>query len=460
MSEERYYNLSYSHDKIDELLKKLDLGEVLSKEQYHQLIRDIGLDNISVFDLNYYNLKNIPTIPVRVSELFNDSKYDTVPNVTRQIEELYQLLEDEVTRIDGTIGQMNILDIQEVLTDLEEAQYKIIELNEQIDISNNAIFSVERIVESINDRTAGLLLDMNNLSSTQQNDLLMITRAQSILNIHSEQIDDMLFLIEQLQNKLNQKAEDFKALEERISLFKYFDDSFQEAVNTLKDGITGLESHYTRVANDIAALNDNIANYNADSVARFDALNVRFDDLDDRFELMKNDAIALIEDTVGELFDKVNDLEYNTNFVIDNAIVRLEDSIVDIEDSITKIQQDTSNIVDNKIETINRAVAVLDLNIKNNEINIQNMKTNIDESIGLLEQQIAAVQDEIPERLSQLENDLDLVTSLEIIKHTILTDAEYAALSDEEKRAQDVLHITIDTDPTLVNDWLNNILKR
>ena len=456
MSEERYYNLSYSHDKIDELLKKLDLGEVLSKDQYHQLIRDIGLDNISVFDLNYYNLKNIPTIPVRVSELFNDSKYDTVPNVTRQIEELYQLLEDEITRIDGTIGKMNILDIQEVLTDLEETQYKIIELNEQIDISNNAIFSVERIVDSINDRTAGLLLDMNNLSSTQQNDLLMITRAQSILNIHSEQIDNMLFLIEQLQNSLTQKSEDFKALEERISLFKYFDDSFSEAVDTLKDGIAGLESHYTRVANDIAVLNDNIANYNTDSVARFDALNVRFDELDVRFELMKNDAIALIEDTVGELFDKVNDLEYNTNFVIDNAIVRLEDSIVDIEDSITQIQQDTSNIVDNKIETINKAVAVLDLNIKNNEINIQNIK----DGMGSLEQQIAAVQDEIPERLSQLENDLDLVTSLEIIKHAILTDAEYAALSDEEKRAQDVLHITIDTDPTLVDNWLDNILKR
>ena len=226
LSEElKYYNLGYTHDEIVQILKKVKDGEVLTKDQYNQLIREIGLENISVFDLNYYNLKNIPTIPVRVSELFNDSKYDTVPNVTRQIEELYQLLEDEITRIDGTIGQMNIIDIQEVLTDLDEASLRILELNERIDTSNKAIFSVERIIESINNRTSELILDMRNLSSTQENESLKVDRVQRDIVFCNENIYNLLALIESIQDKMEAKSKEFKTLEEKIGTFKYFDES-------------------------------------------------------------------------------------------------------------------------------------------------------------------------------------------------------------------------------------------
>ena len=454
MSEEqKYYNLGYTHEQLVQLLNKIEAGEILTKSQYNQLIRDIGLDNISVFDLNYYNLKNIPTIPVRVSELFNDSKYDTVPNVTRQIEELYQLLEDEITRIDGTIGQMNIIDIQEVLADLEETSYRILELNERIDTSNKAIFSVERIVDSINNRTTDLILDMKNLASTQENELLKVDRVQRDIVFCNENIYNLLALIESIQNKLEIKSKEFEALENRISEFKYFDDSFQAAVDELKNGIQGLESYYTKVAADIANLNGNIANYNADSVARFNALNEKFDAMDVKFDLMENNAIALIEESVGDLFDKVNGLEEKVEFDIDDAIINLQNSVEDMTESIDQIQQDTSDVIDNKLKDINEVLKVLDSDIGILESGLNSCNQKITEAENTL-------KDGIPKKLSDLENDLDLVTSLEIIKHSLITEEEYSALSEEEKKSTDVLYITTDTSTSFVDDWLNNILKR
>ena len=457
MSEElKYYNLGYTHDEIVQMLKKVKDGEVLTKDQYHQLIREIGLENISVFDLNYYNLKNIPTIPVRVSELFNDSKYDTVPNVTRQIEELYQLLEDEITRIDGTIGQMNIIDIQEVLTDLDEANLRILELNERIDTSNKAIFSVERIIESINNRTAELILDMKNLSSTQENESLKVDRVQRDIIFCNENIYNLLALIESIQDKMDAKSKEFKTLEEKINTFKYFDDSFQVAVDELKNGIQGLESYYTKVAADIAILNGNIANYNADSVARFDALNEKFDAMDVKFDLMENKAIELIEDTVSDIFDKVNELEKEVQFDIDIKLFELQDAVENIEDSLGTIQNNTTNIINKELQQFNTMISLLD---KDLEILDDNL-TSCNNKINAIQDNMNTVQDSMPKKLSDLENDLDLVTSLEIIKHSLVTEEQYAALSDEEKNSTDVLYIVTDTSVSSVRNWLNNVLKR
>lgn len=457
MSEElKYYNLGYTHDEIVQILKKVKDGEVLTKDQYNQLIREIGLENISVFDLNYYNLKNIPTIPVRVSELFNDSKYDTVPNVTRQIEELYQLLEDEITRIDGTIGQMNIIDIQEVLTDLDEANLRILELNERIDTSNKAIFSVERIIESINDRTAELILDMRNLSSTQKNESLKVDRVQRDIIFCNENIYNLLALIESIQDKMEAKSKEFKTLEEKINTFKYFDDSFQAAVDTLKDGIQGLESYYDKVSADIAILNGNIANYNADSVARFDALNEKFDAMDVKFDLMENKAIELIEDTVSDIFDKVNELEKEVQFDIDIKLFELQDAVEDLEESLNTVQNNTTNIINKELQQFNTMIGLLDKDLEILDSNL----TSCNNKINAIQDNMNAVQDSIPKRLSELENDLDLVTSLEIIKHSLVTEEQYAALSDEEKNSTDVLYIVTDTSVSSVRSWLNNVLKR
>ena len=69
MSDKKYVSLDFGHGEINKLLKKINDGMVLSKEQYQKLINEIGLDKISTFDGDYNKLNNLPQIPTKVSEL-------------------------------------------------------------------------------------------------------------------------------------------------------------------------------------------------------------------------------------------------------------------------------------------------------------------------------------------------------------------------------------------------------
>ena len=69
MSDKKYVSLDFGHDEINKLLKKINDGMVLSKEQYQKLINEIGLDKISTFNGDYNKLNNLPQIPTKVSEL-------------------------------------------------------------------------------------------------------------------------------------------------------------------------------------------------------------------------------------------------------------------------------------------------------------------------------------------------------------------------------------------------------
>ena len=105
---EKVYNLKYTHKELVELLKKIEEGKLLSEEQYKQLIEEIGLDNISTFDSNYYNLKNIPYIPVRLGDLYNDVGYDVKDRVDNELNILEEIINSEIVRLDSVVAQLQI----------------------------------------------------------------------------------------------------------------------------------------------------------------------------------------------------------------------------------------------------------------------------------------------------------------------------------------------------------------
>ena len=84
MSEKKYVLLDFGHDEINKLLKKINDGMVLSKEQYQKLINEIGLENISVFDGDYNKLNNLPQIPTKVSELEFDIELEENEGMTEE----------------------------------------------------------------------------------------------------------------------------------------------------------------------------------------------------------------------------------------------------------------------------------------------------------------------------------------------------------------------------------------
>lgn len=87
-----FYSLSYSHNEIEQLLRKIASGNVLKADDYDKLINIIGLDNISTFSGNYNDLENTPNIPYWTSDLKDDLDLAKRDYVDREIDIVYDRL--------------------------------------------------------------------------------------------------------------------------------------------------------------------------------------------------------------------------------------------------------------------------------------------------------------------------------------------------------------------------------
>ena len=87
-----FYSLSYSHNEIEQLLRKIASGNVLNTDDYDKLINIIGLDNISTFSGDYNDLENTPNIPYLTSDLKDDLDLAKRDYVDREIDIVYDRL--------------------------------------------------------------------------------------------------------------------------------------------------------------------------------------------------------------------------------------------------------------------------------------------------------------------------------------------------------------------------------
>ena len=111
-----FYSLSYTHQEIEELLRKIAAGRVLLAADYDKLINIIGLDNISTFSGNYNDLLNAPNIPHYTSELQDDIGFDTKDNVNQKLDAMYDrlvsLINEYENENEGIFANQAALDIQ------------------------------------------------------------------------------------------------------------------------------------------------------------------------------------------------------------------------------------------------------------------------------------------------------------------------------------------------------------
>lgn len=111
-----FYNLSYTHHEIDELLRKIAAGNVLLAADYDKLLNIIGLDNISTFSGNYNDLQNTPNIPAYTSDLQDDIGFDTKDNVNQKLDAMYDrlvsLINEYENENEGIFANQAALDIQ------------------------------------------------------------------------------------------------------------------------------------------------------------------------------------------------------------------------------------------------------------------------------------------------------------------------------------------------------------
>lgn len=88
--------LDYTHEQIEALFDKICSGYVLSKDQFEKLINEIGLDNISTFDGKYASLEGAPEVPTKVSDLENDSHFQTEEGLNAKLVILKDAIQAEV----------------------------------------------------------------------------------------------------------------------------------------------------------------------------------------------------------------------------------------------------------------------------------------------------------------------------------------------------------------------------
>lgn len=201
---EKFYNLKYTHDQLVNLLKKLEEGRLLSEDQYKQLIEEIGLDNISTFDKNYYNLKNLPYIPVRLGDLYNDVGYDVKARVDKELNTLEEIINFEIARLDSVVAELQSLNISEVLKQIQNAQDKADYIDKSIKDLNGVIFSFERTIESIRDKSIEIATEFEALKNMQETDELRLDNIHEIITVHTEDIQKLLDYYEVEKGRLSE----------------------------------------------------------------------------------------------------------------------------------------------------------------------------------------------------------------------------------------------------------------
>ena len=216
----QFYNLKYTHQQLTDLLKKIENGEVLTKEQYNKLINEIGLNNISTFDQDYYNLKNRPYIPVRLGDLFNDVGYDVKQRVDSEFELLRADLKREMDRIDSLKADLENIDIDDILKQIGAAQSQADYLSSDIRNLNGVIFSFEQAIELMQNKTAEITNGFEALMNMQERDELRLDNIGKTLETHTEDLQSLLDYYEIEKNKLVDTMNAVKELQDAVDLLE------------------------------------------------------------------------------------------------------------------------------------------------------------------------------------------------------------------------------------------------
>lgn len=427
--DERFYNLNYTHDQLRNLLKKVDEGYILTKEQYTQLIEEIGLDNISTFDLNYYNLKNLPIIPVRVSELFNDVGYDVRKRVDEELKTIYDLIEDDVKQLDDLKKYLENINMAETLNSINKANDRVEYLNEVVTGVNGVVFSFERTIDLIKDTASELSIEFEILKHRQDsnealmgqandkalvnaNDIIKLTELYHILDEHHNVIDDQFKKVtddvierdEEIYILISSLNSKIRAMEDLLKIFnpddvdKEFLISITESINNLKndvvsinenlelkqqqiDTIESLISDYKTIIDDtIVVLQEADANLQANIDAANENLNNQINIVTANIANVEKE-VDINTESIIDIYDKYDKTEEAITNIstyiqnLDNKDKELEQSIVDFTEEVNNTfngLNDSTNEISNKIEGNSQDIELNKLSIINLE------KTNVD----------------------------------------------------------------------------------
>lgn len=466
---EQFHYLKYTHNQLDRLLNELEEGELLSKEQYKQLIEEIGLDNISTFDLDYYNLKNLPTIPRTTKALTNDAGFVTKVYVDEEFNTLEEIINFEIARLDNVITELSSLNITEVLNQIQNAQDKADYIDQSIKDLNGVIFSFERSIELIKDQTNEIHIEFEALKSMQETDESRLTNIEDMMEVLASDIkltreyylsqqevfleakkavDDMKHAVDlvithrELINALDSRIkilEEFKNLIDPDKVIKLSED-----VQVLKDNFKELNDIYEDIDRDLLRIDAEITERLDDIDTALTLINTRIDGV---FVTIKDhqEQLERHENSINNIYSNIES--------IFNRILNLENAVNAAESAILELQREaeSNNLWHSQMDIV---VSDIKQNVSNNTKDINDLKPeiprintrldNIDDELEEFNNHIIEMQEDI----SLLEN---RITNLEEQALTFATKALVNSLAlkayIKEEEELITIKLTLDDEP-------------
>lgn len=456
---DQFYNLKYTHEQLVDLLSKIEKNEVLSKDQYTQLIEEIGLDNISTFDLNYYNLKNLPYIPVRLGDLYNDVGYDVKARVDEELNTLEEILNHEIARMDSVKAELESLDINDVLEKIKQLQNKAEYIDNSIKESNGIIFSFERIIESINDKSNELTIEFESLKNMQETDELRLDNIHEVLIVHTEDIQKLLEYYSIEKNKLSDVVIDIDRIQESLieledyhGIMKNIDlrmSSIEEAFKLLNPDELDLEG-ISKLSNDIKDLQQKDLEYQA----FHETISQQLNDLSSSVSSSLNSIeknISLLQTSISEIntitaehasqltkhenaLTLVNSVIEEKSLLIEEKSLLIDKNIADIENlkskdaelvlDISTLNQSVQALIDEDLEHRQQLEALESQNeeIENSVTNLINFTSNNFNKINDLQAEISTNTELISEINEELEDIQDTInTNAETVSNNLVS---------------------------------------
>ena len=425
--DEKYYFLNYTHDQIAELLAKMFCNEMLTLEQYDQLINRIGLDNISTFDLDYYKLKNRPSLPTRTSHLINDTgfvdklelnevKEIIIPALAKEVETLTsELKEISSFDMDALLGRVNSL-----LESLTAAEKRITTLDSFVNDYGKNINNIYDEIGKLQENDSSINTEIKRVDADYAS-------VESTVREYRRSIDGFFV-------KLENEFDKIKTLEEETAPIK----EMKTSLTLLKDII------YDKLIDTVEREDEN---------GEIKTVNIYADGLLTRLSKVEEEIYKLEDfleqDYITDLINRVNgyvdEITYISNMAKNNRKI-IEETLVPLLLGYSEY----TNQIQNKMDKIQ---AQYDLIIKNyEEITIDLSELNL-----RLEEEGIRDYHEIVKQLESMSSEFEIAKNkIEYLSSVDLVDKP---LFDQYKEEQGKLHDFIQTNLNDLNGEIETINK-
>ena len=325
MDNNQYQHIGYTHEELEALLKKINDGRVLKKEDYEVLVNEIKIENISTFSGNYEDLENKPDLNLLIDEYISRLDLPSNENMTNYINlvkiDIVNMLNDEIGKLaqkNHTHRSSDIEDLSLLLNDKanknhshDDSYYNKSIIDDKIQQVKNSISNITGYVTE--EQVENMLNEKANIN-------------------HTHDISD----IPEFQNALDSKL-DISAMDD-----VYTKAEIDNKFDNIADETHEHDMYYTKEESDEKfAASDDLLEFIVDLEDKLDGkANIdHTHDFDHTHELIEHDHNDLyytedeIDNKLNEINDKINDIEVFPEEEVNNA---LDNKINEVYDNVYK----------------------------------------------------------------------------------------------------------------------------